>query len=103
MKTKHTPGPWIVAKRNPLKVMNPSSVMFVADCDANGGGPARDEMCRANAKLIAAAPELLSILARILYAHDSRGNGAAMGEASLCPAYAEQARATILKATGDQA
>ena len=62
MKTKHTPGPWIVAKRNPLKVMNPSSVMFVADCDANGGGPARDEMCRANAKLIAAAPEMYSIL-----------------------------------------
>lgn len=38
---------------------------------------------------------LLQQLERILYAHDNHGNGAANGEAVLCPMYAELARAAI--------
>lgn len=38
---------------------------------------------------------LLQQLERILYAHDNYGNGAAMGEAVLCPMYAELARYAI--------
>lgn len=54
----------------------------------------------ANAKLIAAAPELLDALDRILRAHDSGNNGAVMGEASLCEMFATMARYAIAKATG---
>lgn len=54
-----------------------------------------------NARLIAAAPELLEALRRILYAHDTKNIGASMGEAKLCDAYADQARAAIAKATGE--
>jgi hypothetical protein len=52
------------------------------------------------APLIASAPDLLAILRRILAAHDSKNNGAVMGEAVLCPMFADIARAAIAKATG---
>lgn len=52
-----------------------------------------------NARLIAAAPELLNILSRIVRANDSGNNGAVMGEAVLCPMFADMARAAIAKAT----
>lgn len=48
-----------------------------------------------------AAPDLLEVLQRILRAHDSKNNGAYMGEAVLCHMFAEQARAAIAKATGN--
>jgi hypothetical protein len=53
----------------------------------------------ANARLIAAAPELLDTLRRILAAHDSKKNGAVMGEAVLCGFFADLARDAIAKAT----
>lgn len=56
---------------------------------------------KTNARLIAAAPDLLAILERILGAHDTKNNGAYMGEAVLCHHYAETARAVIAKARGE--
>lgn len=53
-----------------------------------------------DARLMCAAPELLSILQNILNAHDSKNNGAYMSEARLCSYFAELARAAIAKATG---
>ena len=60
------------------------------------------EEAEGNARLITAAPELLAALEKILYAHDTGNCGASMGEASLCPAYAEMARAAINKAKGSK-
>ena len=52
----------------------------------------------ADGKLFNAAPELLTILKRILYAHDTDNCGAANGEAVLCKHFADAARAAIAKA-----
>ena len=53
----------------------------------------------ANARLIAAAPDLLKALVWIITANDSPP-GATMGEAKVCEHYAKIARAAIAKATG---
>jgi len=118
----HTPGPWEIkwiggGKQSPIIPTNaPGSELFepiaiVPHDDYTEHGLPE---IRANAALIAAAPEtaaerdklreinaeLLKALANILYAHDTGNNGAAMGEASLCFQYAEAARAAIAKARG---
>lgn len=48
-----------------------------------------------DALLMAGAARLLGILEDILYAHDTDNNGAAMGEATLCHAYARRAMEAI--------
>lgn len=53
---KHTPGPWIINRRN-LEI-NGQNGKAIADPIINEG----NEVARANAALIAAAPELLSVL-----------------------------------------
>ena len=99
MQTKHTPGPW--------KAVNTDSDI---DCEIWGG---RNESLVAslnghnpfyaeNARLIAAAPDLLAALERILYAHETGNNGASMGEAVLCEYFARMARAAINKAKGGE-
>jgi len=50
-------------------------------------------------RLANAAPELLAVLTRILYAHETGNCGASMGEAVLCGQFAAAARAAIDKAT----
>lgn len=45
-----------------------------------------------------AFPHLVQALRSILLAHDTKNNGAAMGEAVLCKHYAEMARAALSKA-----
>lgn len=91
----HTPGPWSY-KDAVLRNADGHSI-------ASGGnnrvvtGP----ILTASLRLAAAAPELLSILERILGAHDTKNNGAYMGEAVLCHYYAEVARAAIAKARGE--
>lgn len=52
--SNHTPGPW---KADDLRVM--WGGYFVADCDGKGDIGRKNES-RANAQLIAAAPELLA-------------------------------------------
>jgi hypothetical protein len=46
----------------------------------------------------AAAQDMYRILNKILRAHDSKNNGAVMGEATLCQAFATEARYAINKA-----
>lgn len=50
-----------------------------------------------DARLIAAAPAVADILARILYAHESPP-GASMGEAKLCPMFECLAREALIEA-----
>jgi len=90
--TKHTPGPFCT--------MYDASVIRGFDC-TNVATIQPGPRQRANARLIAAAPELLEILRRIWIANDSKNCGIVNGEAVLCRAFADEARAAIAKATGE--
>jgi hypothetical protein len=75
MNTKHTQGEWVVSSRQPEK--NNSGVYGI-DIDEFfthgiatvwGNGDGIDDEAEANAKLIAAAPELLEALKNLLKSH----------------------------------
>jgi len=98
----HTPGPWregVVYWSGPedrhtaiFSTVNQDKICEVEDWR----GTAKEES-EANARLIAAAPELLCLLQRFYaatYGNDTDG--------MLCPLDFEQARAAIAKATGKE-
>ncbi len=76
--TKHPPGPWVWnGKDMPFADIEDARGNVIAGMVYNGGHPqvaSRDEML-ANARLIAAAPELLDAL-RLVLAHDGALTGA---------------------------
>lgn len=99
MSAKHTPGPW--------RVMNHPRVMHV-DSDVSvgsgangmasvawitGGKPRTNE----DARLLAAAPDLLAALERLLYRPEAHGQ---ICKTDPCPEC--EARAAIRKARGDE-
>jgi hypothetical protein len=104
MITKHTPGPWKVIETNYLPhngdhVADMSNGLMVVPCLSGLGEPLAD------ARLIAAAPDLLEALTRLSFAAMARDN--VMGDQ--CALFAAQAavrdannvaRAAIAKATG---
>lgn len=59
MSTQHTPGPWAVGKFNPSHVYQKGKNVTIARCEADICYTEED---KANARLIAAAPELLEAL-----------------------------------------
>lgn len=61
--SKHTPGPWHVDTSSISQFNIVDSNLFVV-CDTICGEEKSDEVNEANAKLIAAAPEMLEILER---------------------------------------
>ena len=63
-KFKHTPGPWKVDPNYPHDIQTESGVIEIATTSIalSGGLPAKYEDRKANARLIAAAPELLEAL-----------------------------------------
>jgi len=64
MSSKHTPGPWQLAEKYNCKDVRAVDGPYVADCNASAAIDWRTK--EANARLIAAAPELLTIVAREL-------------------------------------
>lgn len=56
MKTSHTPGPWSIQGD---KIINEETIQYIADIRRDGED---DPEAQANARLIAAAPELLEAL-----------------------------------------
>jgi hypothetical protein len=91
MSMQHTPGPWQVNSNDPLHVCD-------ADGESRGCSPIAFVQvgndgrwtAKANARLIAAAPELLERLEELLeYSENLRGSGVY-----------NRARAAIAKATG---
>lgn len=95
----HTPGPWWTGSDEDAHMVysgNASTVEAVADCGRDDGDAHAEE---ANARLIAAAPDLLMALKRLLLARD------AVPESSFIPAelnvawHWEAAQAAINKAT----
>lgn len=62
MSSKHTPGPWQLAEKYNCKDVRAVDGPYVADCNASAAIDWRTK--EANARLIAAAPELLEALSR---------------------------------------
>lgn len=91
MMSKHTPGPWSIQRQNPSPTTgewmvagkSPGYLAEVRDC---GSGPVE-----ANARLIAAAPDLLEALEALITAVDASMYGMAI----------HNARAAIAKAKGE--
>jgi len=61
--TAHTPGPWTASF--PV-IRDQKSLHILADCSPRDGAHASEEECRANARLIAAAPDLEEALEALL-------------------------------------
>ena len=95
--TQHTPGPWTVYRGVQhqgefiiFKGITDIAVTRFADGD-----------CNANARLIAAAPELLALLAEAVARVEDLINGHESAVEDLA-AWSDDARAAIIKATGGQ-
>jgi hypothetical protein len=100
--SKHTSGTWAVSKRNPRRVTANGTII----CNAvlRNQGPSQSlryvkerAEAEANARLIAAAPDLLVALRNLLDDTQHRDHDCGDGP---CPV--RDARAAIAKATGDQ-
>jgi hypothetical protein len=99
----HTPGPWEVWEINDgdsrpewrvVQVTGGRATPWVASVDGRG-----------NARLIAAAPDLLAALERMRWLLE-RVEGTEMSAEAMRPVFGHlysEARATIAKATGDEA
>jgi hypothetical protein len=89
---KHTPGPWVVdpAVRQGFTVYAPKEGFIVGTQDEEGRYGAIES--EANARLIAAAPDLLALAERI----------ARLPEHGHYLALIDQASAAIAKATGEK-
>lgn len=96
---QHTPGPWTVTRTREISAPTPqdSPVILptITICEVWSGG-AGIEGADANARLIAAAPDLLAFAKSLIDAWESDG---------MPPPYeiAKAARAAIAKATGEAA
>jgi hypothetical protein len=98
----HTPGPWYVEEKNSFS----TNAFYIRGSDSNGNPLTWGKGCvahipkstvtqmGANARLIAAAPEMLEALDKI--ACFAPGNG------DVCEIIAKVARAAIVKAEGQQ-
>lgn len=91
---KHTPGPWVADKRwiRPQDGTINNGIAIVLDWPAHN-----DTVADANARLLAAAPDLLAALNKIVDAAEARYSECGSDNH---PAIAA-ARAAIAKATGD--
>lgn len=94
-KADHTPGPWTKNSLFGVKIGDGS----LTAQHTGFGYPSPVAVREANARLISAAPELLAALEAIIRANDSPP-GATMGQAKVCEAYAQMARAALAKAKG---
>ncbi len=105
MSTQHTPGPWLAdLEIYPVMVRSQSETWPLVDEIGNEEGRAGAFVCntgdnKANALLIAAAPDLLEALKEMLAMPEHDGTFS-MGK--LRKATKDQARAAIAKATGGE-
>jgi hypothetical protein len=100
MSTQHTPGPWYL-RTNKHKNCDGSAWGWLDTQQAGNQRPpsgvdvtwSAGQTSEANARLIAAAPDLLEALKKMLDSHEDACTGYGEGAA-------EKARAAIAKATG---
>lgn len=104
MSTKHTPGPWHADAAGQITAQADASLPLldyqVALTVAPVAGTKGREIREANARLIAAAPELLEALQSIAEYWNRDQNETAMADA--CWHAIKTAMAAITKATGEQ-
>ncbi len=110
MKTKHTPGRWEWKEGNEIEAEGVVLAQVLGADFAEQDPPTTDEVvleCNANARLIAAAPDLLAALESVL--PDAEREVRRLNEqmvGSLYPAINEarldRARAALAKARGEQ-
>ena len=95
METKHTTGPWVIDWNvSRLDIFGSDETTLVASLRRSPLSQAIDEAARANARLIAAAPDLLDSLSEIF---DYAGGA----DSALHDEYVmDRARAAIAKAEG---
>jgi hypothetical protein len=93
MTNKHTPAPWTVKGKEFIHDADHREIVYVLGYGKMGG--LTDSEHEANAKLIAAAPDLLDALIDIIDDFDNYG-----GDDTGFPHIAK-ARAVIAKATGE--
>ena len=94
-RSTHTPGPWEIDEGDGMAIAKVSCFAITAPCMPNvGSGLSRDENA-ANARLIAAAPDLLDALR-----HMQSCQSCAQADWSACPRGGQQAIAAIAKAEG---
>lgn len=94
--TEHTPGPWAVSSHHGrLTVATHDGSMIIADCRV-----ASDDEFQANARLIAAAPEMLAALRYAVDVIEEAAGGRESQLSSDEQAALAQARAAIAKANG---
>lgn len=115
MTTKHTPGPWAYARHEQFG----RTTFYVAQADGAGFTPhysdvasVVSETCagemlgiqEANARLIAAAPDLLEALIELTeeYINEIESEWSGTGSYKAMMSKADKARAAIAKATGGQ-
>lgn len=95
---EHTPGPWIYVGTDPNEGWD--GYRIVGESRVGWGdigtvtGPQSDPSAAADARLIAAAPELLEVLTVLVGGHRTGGTRYVSGD------LIAQARAVIAKATG---
>lgn len=98
-KFKGTPGPWKICRANNCWVEGKNGKVDIAYTDMN----CPDDECVCNARLIAAAPELLEALDRLVELIDSEGEGLECGMPTPEQWYdaRNKAEAAIMKALGE--
>ncbi|WP_445394246.1 hypothetical protein [Stenotrophomonas maltophilia] len=94
--SKHTPGPWQLAEKYNCKDVRAVDGPYVADCNASAAIDWRTK--EANARLIAAAPDLLAVARLVDDVADRIGHEPDSAFGQLGGA----ARAAIAKATGGE-
>ena len=96
MDAKHTPGPWILQGGRSFRTQGGQFYLAYSTLKTTGEPSFKDFVeLDANARLIAAAPELLAALHEMLPIVAMRVQGTTDGEPLL-----KRARAAIAKATG---
>lgn len=92
--SKHTPGPWVRSGNNIKSRTDNCVVIRIPAQTARYGAEWEIERWDADARLIAAAPELLEALENLLKVHE--GEGGTQHNA------ADMARAALAKAKGEE-
>lgn len=100
---KHTPGPWLVERDRSISAPTPAGSPVVLSevtvAEVRSGGCASLEQADANARLIAAAPDMLEALQAIMF----RIQGDLQPDHEWAVVERELAIAAIAKATGSDA
>ena len=94
MNAQHTPGPWAKIGASVANASTRKTIAVAVGCDGNSGEE------EANARLIAAAPELLEALEAFLRAPSVGSGGPGSSTIVVQDFNLRAARAAIAKATG---